>query len=68
MYIYPCNQRNLNVPKCCCLRVARIHTVHNTKPDSKLKGCQDEALPSDGRVRRTFKRVVALRNRDGVMP
>jgi len=51
-----------------CLRVASIHTVHNTKPDSKLKGCQDEALPSDGRVRRTFKRVVALRNRDGVMP
>ena len=51
-----------------CLRVASIHTVHNTKPDSKLKGCQDEALPSDGRVRRTFKRVVALRNRDAVMP
>ena len=51
-----------------CLRVASIHTVHNTKADSKLKGCQDEALPSDGRVRRTFKRVVALRNRDGVMP
>jgi type IV pilus assembly protein PilW len=51
-----------------CLRVASIHTVHNTKPNSKLKGCQDEALPSDGRVRRTFKRVVALRNRDGVMP
>jgi hypothetical protein len=51
-----------------CLRVASIHTVHNTKPDSKLKGCQYEALPSDGRVRRTFKRVVALRNRDGVMP
>jgi prepilin-type N-terminal cleavage/methylation domain-containing protein len=51
-----------------CLRVASIHTVHNTKPDSKLKGCQDEALPSEGRLRRTFKRVVALRNRDGVMP
>lgn len=51
-----------------CLRVASIYTVHNTKADSKLKGCQDEALPSDGRVRRTFKRVVALRNRDGVMP
>jgi len=51
-----------------CLRMASTHTVHNTKPDSKLKGCQDEALPSDGHVRRTFKRVVALRNRDGVMP
>ena len=51
-----------------CLRVASINTVHNTKPNSHLKGCQDEALPSDGRVRRTFKRVMALRNREGVMP
>ena len=51
-----------------CLRVASINTVHNTKPNPQLKGCQDEALPADGRVRRTFKRVVALRNRDGVMP
>jgi hypothetical protein len=51
-----------------CLRVASVNTVHNTKPNSNLKGCQDEALPSDGRVRRTFKRVVALRNREGVMP
>jgi len=51
-----------------CLRVASIHTVHNTKPNSTLKGCQDEALPSDGRVRRTFKRVMALRNREGAMP
>jgi Tfp pilus assembly protein PilV len=30
--------------------------------------CLGEALPSDGRVRRTFKRVMALRNREGVMP
>ena len=51
-----------------CLRVASISTVHNTKPNTNIKGCQDEALPSDGRVRRTFKRVMALRNRDGVMP
>ena len=53
-----------------CLRVASIATVHNTKANANanLKGCQDEALPSDGRVRRTFKRVMALRNRDGVMP
>jgi type IV pilus assembly protein PilW len=51
-----------------CLRVASVNTVHNAKPNSSLKGCQDEALPSDGRVRRTFKRVVALRNREGVMP
>ena len=51
-----------------CLRVASINTVHNTKPNSHLKGCQDEVFPSDGRVRRTFKRVMALRNREGVMP
>jgi type IV pilus assembly protein PilW len=51
-----------------CLRVASINTVHHTKPNVNLKGCQDEALPSDGRVRRTFKRVMTLRNRDGVTP
>jgi type IV pilus assembly protein PilW len=51
-----------------CLRVASINTVHHTKPNVNLKGCQDEALPSDGRVRRTFKRVMTLRNREGVMP
>ena len=51
-----------------CLRVASINTVHNTKPSAKFLGCQGEALPTDGRVRRTFKRVVTLRNRDGVMP
>ena len=51
-----------------CLRVASINTVHNIKPSANFSGCQGEALPTDGRVRRTFKRVVALRNRDGVMP
>jgi type IV pilus assembly protein PilW len=51
-----------------CIRVASINTDHNTKPNVNLKGCQDEALPSDGRVRRTFKRVMALRNRDAFMP
>lgn len=51
-----------------CLRVASIQTVHNAKPNTDHLGCQSEALPSDGRVRRTFKRVIALRNRDGVMP
>jgi type IV pilus assembly protein PilW len=50
-----------------CLRVASINTVHNTKPNRNIKGCQDEALPPDGRVRRTFKRVMALRNRYGAM-
>jgi type IV pilus assembly protein PilW len=51
-----------------CLRVASINMVHNAKPNTGYSGCQGEALPSDGRVRRTFKRVMALRNRDGVMP
>jgi len=51
-----------------CLRVASIQTVHNAKPNPSYTGCQDEALPSDGRVRRTFKRVMSLRNRNGVMP
>jgi type IV pilus assembly protein PilW len=51
-----------------CLRVASIHTVHNTKPSTKFSGCQGEAIPTDGRVRRTFKRVVSLRNRDGALP
>ena len=51
-----------------CLRVASIQTVHNAKPNTSHTGCQGEALPADGRVRRTFKRVMALRNRDGVMP
>lgn len=51
-----------------CLRVASINTVHNSKHNTSLKGCQGETLASDGRVRRTFKRVVALRNRDEVMP
>jgi type IV pilus assembly protein PilW len=51
-----------------CLRVASINTVHNAKPNTSYSGCQGEALPSDGRVRRTFKRVMALRNRDGVLP
>ena len=51
-----------------CLRVASVNTVHNTKPNTSYSGCQGEALPSDGRIRRTFKRVMALRNRDGVLP
>ena len=51
-----------------CVRAASINTVHNIKPNEKLKGCQDEDLPTDGRVRRTFKRVISLRNREGVWP
>ncbi len=51
-----------------CLRLASITPVHSTPPNTHLTGCQDEALPTDGRVRRTFKRVMALRHRDGAMP
>jgi len=51
-----------------CLRIASVQTVHNAKPNPSHTGCEGEALPADGRVRRTFKRVMALRNRDGVMP
>ena len=51
-----------------CLRIASLSTVHNTRPSSQLKGCHGEALPSDGRLRRTFKQVTALRNRDGLKP
>jgi len=51
-----------------CLRVASVQIVHNTKSNPSYLGCQGEALPTDGRVRRIFKRVTALRNRDGVMP
>jgi len=51
-----------------CLRVASIKPVHNAQTSPTFSGCQGEALPSDGRVRRTFTRVVALRNRDGGMP
>ncbi len=51
-----------------CVRVMSINTVNNTKPNPNHTGCQGEALVADGRVRRTFKRVMTLRNRDGVMP
>ncbi len=51
-----------------CLRVASINTVHNAPANPNFSGCQGEALPTDGRVRRTFKRVMTLRNREDVMP
>ncbi len=51
-----------------CLRIASLQTLHNTKPNHSHTGCQDEALQSDGHARRTFKSVIALRNRNGVMP
>jgi len=52
-----------------CLRLASTSIINSTKPIStNNKGCADEALVADGRLRRVFKRVIALRNRDGVMP
>ncbi|BDU53449.1 PilW family protein [Limnohabitans sp. INBF002] len=51
-----------------CLRVASIHPVNQTKPNPRHTGCQGEALAADGRARRVFRRVMALRNREGVMP
>jgi type IV pilus assembly protein PilW len=51
-----------------CLVVASINTVNAAKPIAMQTGCQGEALAADGRLRRTFRRVMALRNRDGVMP
>jgi type IV pilus assembly protein PilW len=51
-----------------CLRVASVSAVHHIKPNANATDCQGDALPSDGRMRRIFRRVIALRNRDGVMP
>ena len=51
-----------------CLRMASVSMVHNIKANTNNTGCEEETLPSDGHVRRTFKRVITLRNRDGVMP
>ena len=51
-----------------CLVVASINTVNHTAPMTSNTGCQGEALAAEGRMRRSFKRVMALRNRDGVMP
>jgi hypothetical protein len=51
-----------------CVRVASAAVVHNTQSNASEAGCQGEALPVDGRMRRVFKRVITLRNRAGVMP
>ncbi len=51
-----------------CLRLASLQKVYNAQPNPSLHGCQDDVLQSDGRVRRTFKQVIAMRNRNGVMP
>ena len=52
-----------------CLRMASLAVVNSTASvQTKSKGCLDEPLVADGRLRRVFKRVIALRNREGVMP
>jgi type IV pilus assembly protein PilW len=44
-----------------CLRLAG---ELNNQPSAPTKGCQDEAIPDDGRLRRVFFRVFTLRNAD----
>ena len=51
-----------------CLVVASINTVNHTQASASLTDCQGKTLANDGRVRRRFQRVMALRNRDGVLP
>ena len=51
-----------------CVVVASITPINQTQPSVSNTGCQGEALATDGRMRRTFKRVIALRSRDDVMP
>jgi hypothetical protein len=51
-----------------CVRVASIHPINQTKPNPRHKGCQGEVLAADGRARRVFRRIMALRNRESVMP
>ncbi|MEY4421138.1 MAG: hypothetical protein RLZZ498_1734 [Pseudomonadota bacterium] len=52
-----------------CLRMASLVVVNSpTSTATKNKGCLDEALVADGRLRRVFTRVIALRNREGVLP
>jgi type IV pilus assembly protein PilW len=52
-----------------CLRMASLFVINSPiSTSTKSKGCLDEALVTDGRLRRVFKRVIALRNREGVLP
>ncbi|WP_158235923.1 PilW family protein [Limnohabitans sp. B9-3] len=49
-----------------CLRVASVTTVSNGSTASQ--GCAGETVAADGRLRRVFRRVITLRNRDGLLP
>lgn len=52
-----------------CVRMASTAIVNNAKSTSTShKGCSDETLVTDGRLRRVFKRVMTLRNRIDAMP
>lgn len=52
-----------------CLRMASLTVINRPPPTSIInKGCLDETLVIDGRLRRVFKRIFHLRNRTGVMP
>lgn len=51
-----------------CLRMVtpmRITSTVHHYPSSKA-GCREEMIATDGRLRRVFRRVIALRNRFGV--
>lgn len=51
-----------------CLRMASLAVFNSSASvQPKSKGCLDEPLVVDGRLRRVFKQVIALRNREGVM-
>nr|WP_315229759.1 PilW family protein [uncultured Limnohabitans sp.] len=52
-----------------CLRVASITPVNNVSNGSTAsQGCAGESVAGDGRLRRVFRRVITLRNRDGLLP
>jgi hypothetical protein len=49
-----------------CLRVASVNSV--SSGSSASQGCEGETVAADNRLRRVFRRVITLRNRDGVLP
>jgi Tfp pilus assembly protein PilW len=52
-----------------CLRMASLAVINsNISTPTKSKGCSHETLGADGRLRRVFKYVITLRNREGVLP
>ena len=43
-----------------CLRMVSAQPIN--APLSSSLGCQGEALPQDGKLRRVFRRVIAIRS------